>query len=71
MNEGGQIGCSDLDFFLHFEVKPPIPDTLRAQGFRNGQKNVSTSSMACGNFWQKPEMRFFGLVSKFNFRSPV
>ena len=27
--------------------------------------------MACGNFWQKSENAFFGLVSKFNFRSPV
>ncbi len=27
--------------------------------------------MACRNFWQKPEMSFLGMISKFNFRSPV
>ncbi len=32
------IGCSDFDLFSHFEVQPPIPDTLRAQGFGNWQK---------------------------------
>ncbi len=53
------IGSSDFDFSSHFEVKQPIPDTLRAQGFGNWQKNFSTSSMACGNFWQKPENAFF------------
>jgi len=25
-----------------------------------GKKNFSTSCMACGNFWQKPENAFFG-----------
>jgi hypothetical protein len=34
------------------------------------QKKISTSSMACGNFGQKRENAFFGLISKFNFRSP-
>ena len=35
------------------------------------KKKFSTLSRACGNFWQKPENAFFGLVSKFDFRSPV
>jgi hypothetical protein len=42
-----------------------------AQGFGNWQKKISTSSMACGNFWQKPKNAFFGLVSNFNFGSHV
>ncbi len=34
------LGCSDFYFFSHFEVQPPIPDTLRAQGFGNWQKKI-------------------------------
>ncbi len=34
-------------------------------------KKNSTSSLACENFWQKPEKAFFGIVSTFNFRNTV
>jgi hypothetical protein len=34
-------------------------------------KKILTSSMACRNFWQNRKMRFFGIFSKLNFRSPV
>ncbi len=27
--------------------------------------------MACENFWQNRKMRFFGIISNFNFRSPI
>ena len=66
------LGCSDFDFFSHFEVKPPIPDTLRVQGFGNCQKKISTSgAWPAEIFGKNRKMRFFVVISKFNFRSPV
>jgi hypothetical protein len=32
-----------------------------------GKKKISTSSMACGNFWQKPEDAFFRFDFKVQF----
>ncbi len=66
------LGCSDFDFFSHFEVKPSISDTLRVQGFGNWQKKIFNFMHGLRKFFCKNrKMRFFGMISKFNVRSPV
>jgi hypothetical protein len=66
LNDNAQL-CAPLTFSL-VHLPPPlpcmntyrsIPDTLRAQGFGNWRKKISTSSMAFENFWQNLKNAFF------------
>ncbi len=64
------LGCCDFGFFTFLVSRTAHPWYLRTKGFWNWQKIISTSSMTCDFFWLKPEIAFFGIISKFNFRNP-
>jgi hypothetical protein len=54
------VGSSDFDFFHILRYNHPSLTPLGPKDLEIGNKKFSTSSMACGNFWQKPENAFFG-----------
>jgi hypothetical protein len=60
----GHSGAVILAFFPILRYNNPSLTPLRAQGFGNWPKKFSTSSMACENFWQKPENAIFNMISE-------
>ena len=55
----GQQGAVILTFFHILRYNHPSLAPSGPKDLEIGKKLFSTSSMACGNFWQKPENAFF------------
>jgi hypothetical protein len=53
------VGCSDFGFFHILRYNNPFLTPLGPKDLEFGRKKLLTSSMACKNFWQKPENVFF------------
>ncbi len=51
--QSSTLGCSDFDCFHILRYNNPSLTPYGSQDLEIGKKKISTSSMACGNFWQK------------------
>ncbi len=65
------LGCSDFDFFHILRYKHPSQTPWGPKDLEIAQKKFQLHPWPAEIFGKNRKLRFFGLVSKFNFRSPI